>query len=448
MAVHSASNDPTLPLIATDPVGAYNYQQVKLDVGKTGVSLPVTNPYPWHPVGYGDSMGVDAFGRLRVSNPSTLFESSFEYDLQPTWFEPVKVGGGTVTWDSNKRSAILAVSTGATDSAFLQTRQYWPYEKGKSRFVKITGALGTAVANVRRRVGYFDGANGVFLEQTSAALSWTIRSSVSGSVSDANTVTQANWNIDPLDGSGPSGITFDPTKGFIIAIDFQFLGTGRVRCGFNIDGVFVPAHQFLNANRNAVIPYMQTATLPIRWEIANTSASAGASLQAVCCDVESDGGQQDLLGYYFAAANTSDVATSGTRAQAISIRPAVTFNGIVNRMAIIPGAFDAIVASANTLVEVYYNCTVTGGSWGSAGAFSGVEVGTGQSISALGILVQTMFVPTGGGQVRGFGSEQIGSDYPITLDSTGANPRNLTVCVTALSSSGTARCELEWKEIR
>jgi hypothetical protein len=449
MAVHSASNDPTLPEIAADNVGGVNYQQVKLDVGKAGASKPVTNPYPWHPMGYGDSMNLDAFSRLRTSEPSTLFESAFEYDLQATFFEPVTTAGGTVTFDSNKRSAILAVSTGATDSAFLQSRQYWPYEKGKSRLVKMTFLMGTPAANVRRRVGYFDAANGIFLQQTSDGLTLTLRSSVSGSVSDANSVPQASWNIDTMDGTGPSGITLDVTKSQILLLDLQFLGVGRARVAFDIGGVIVPVHQFLNANASSVAPYMQTATLPVRWEIANTAGTVGAtSLQAICCDVESEGGAASPVGYFFSAANATDISTSASRTYALSIRPTTTFNGIVNRMSIVPLEIGALIGSQSVLVEVFYNSTLTGGTWTSVSPLSGVEVGIGQSISVLGVPVDSFWAAEGAGTNRGATSTTLASQFPIGLDSAGTNPRPLTICFTTTTGTGTGRCTIHWKEIR
>lgn len=42
----------------------------------------------------GDTFGIDAFGRTRISEPETLFDSSFEYDLQPLFWDTSLSGGG------------------------------------------------------------------------------------------------------------------------------------------------------------------------------------------------------------------------------------------------------------------------------------------------------------------------------------------------------------------
>lgn len=446
------SNDATLPLIATDDVGGSAFQRVKLDLGGDGVSVPVVSALPVSigsniTVAMGDTMGLDSFGRLRVSQPTTLFESSFEYDYQSSWFEPIVASGGTISFSSNTRSLTLVTPVTNGGSAAMQTRQYFPYEKGKSQLIKATFVLGPAVANVRKRVGYFDADNGVFLEQTAAGLRIVLRSKVSGSVVDTP-AEQADWNLDPLNGSGSSGIALDVTKQQILVIDAQFLGAGRIRVGFNIDGVTIGAHQFLNANRNAVAPYMQTFNLPVRYEIANTDTSAGGTFQIICCDVETEGGVGSPNGFLFSAANAADVNTSGTRAHVLSIRPAATYSGHVNRQVIIPRELAVITASAPALIEVLYASTLTGGSWTVAHGSSSVEYGTGQTIAAAGVPVEQFFVASGGGATRGAGDATIDSQYPLVLDAAGANPRALTIAATALNGNGTVRTALNWKEIR
>jgi hypothetical protein len=65
--------------------------------------------------------------------------------------------------------------------------------------------LGGEKANVRQRVGYFDDNNGIFFQQTNGNKRWVIRSSVSGTPVDTEFASQTDWNIDKLNGEGPSG---------------------------------------------------------------------------------------------------------------------------------------------------------------------------------------------------------------------------------------------------
>ena len=393
----------------------------------------------------------DAFGRLRVSNPFTLFESSFTYDIQPILYEAVQTTSGTVAHDATARAVTLIAAATSGSLAALQSRQYLPYEKGKSQLVKVTFELGAATENVRKRVGYFDATNGFYLESSDAGLSFVRRSSSSGSL--VNTlIPQVSWNMDPLDGTGSSGIELDITKAQILVIDGQWLGVGRVRMGFNVDGGTVYCHEWLHANRHDVAPYTQTFSLPIRWEIESTDTSAGATFKAICAEVESEGGVNSPNGFTFAGVNTANVATSTTRAHLLSIRPATQYpaaSGLVNRTFVIPEELTAIAVSESALVEVFHASTLTGGTWTRPNANSAVEVGVGQTITTPGIPVGAFFVAAGSGpKVTAAAQTGISSTYPLTLDISGANPRALTLAITTLANTGTARGSISWKEIR
>ena len=142
----------------------------------------------------------------------------------------------------------------------------------------LTFVMNTSKTNLRQRVGYFGSNNGFFLEQNGTTIQFVKRSSVTGSVVDTP-ITQSNWNIDKLDGTGPSLLTLDLTSPQILFIDLEWLGVGSVRMGFVINGQFIHCHTFHHANSNTAPKgaYMQTACLPIRQEIENTAATASNS---------------------------------------------------------------------------------------------------------------------------------------------------------------------------
>jgi len=96
-----------------------------------------------------------------------------------------------------------------------------------------------------------------------------------------------------MDGSGPSGITLDVSKAQILIIDMEWLGTGRVRIGFVINGEIHFVHEFQTANVLSVV-YMSTPNLPLRYEIENTGAGGATTLEHLCSTVISEGGVDDL----------------------------------------------------------------------------------------------------------------------------------------------------------
>ena len=243
--------------------------------------------------GYGNTVingntGTDAFGRTRISEPFTLFESQNRYrDGQQV--SSAITGGGSVTYHEDGSNFTLSVGTASGDKVVRQTRRTMLYQPGKSLEVLNTFAFSTLQANLRQRVGYFTVNDGVFFEANGTSLSMVIRSSVTGSVVE-NRVTQANWNQDPMDGTGPSGITLDPTKVQIWWCDIEWLGVGSVRVGFVINGIFYICHVFNHANEISNV-YMTTAILNPRYEIENTAATGAASdMLQICSTVISEGG--------------------------------------------------------------------------------------------------------------------------------------------------------------
>ena len=241
-------------------------------------------------IGGGDgSTAYDAFGRLRVSNPLTIFDSKNVMSKNNLFDEAIVGASSTVTYSTDKSTVNLNVDTPTSSYVIRQSKRVMSYQPGKSLLHFSTFVMDTAQTNLAQRVGMFDNDNGIYFEKTGSTLNWVRRTSTSGSSVD-NPVAQASWNGDKLDGTGASGYTLDTTKACIMFMDFEWLGMGSVRCGFVIDGKFIVAHTFLNAN-NLDTVYMRTANLPIRYMIiAIGTLDSTATLQQVCSTTMIEGG--------------------------------------------------------------------------------------------------------------------------------------------------------------
>lgn len=395
----------------------------------------------------------DAFSRLRVSDAVTLFDSSFEYGLDEDQMAVSTASGATATASTTSGVVTLNVSTTSGSTAIMQSRQYMRYQPGKSQMIVLTGLIGAAASGVTKRFGYFDDLNGIFLEQQgTSGLYWVRRDSTSGSVVD-NAVAQDDWNIDPLDGTGPSGITLDVNDTQIVFIDLQWLGVGRVRCGFDIGGVVVYAHEFLNANNGQVRPYMKTANLPVRWWIQNGDGGSGGSIGAICCTAISEGGFEDARGETFAASATTGRTVASRRAL-LSIRPKATLAGLINRSQILPQDLSVVATGTNiiTLIELVYNPTFTGTpTWTSSSAESSVEYsvhGDAATGAFTGGTVVDAFLLAGTTNQRSATLTQIATRAPLALDIAGANPRALSIVGTDVSGTATCYATMTWRETR
>ena len=232
--------------------------------------------------------GTDAFGRLRVSNPLTIFDSK-NVMSKNTLFDEALTGSGTVTYTANKSTVNLNVTTASGDKVIRQSKRVMSYQPGKSLLILNTFVMQTPEENLKQKVGTFDANNGIFFTADETTLKIVRRTYTSGASVD-DPISQSAWNGDKLDGTGASGYTLNVDKACILFTDYEWLGMGAVRVGFVINGQFIVAHTFYNAN-NLTTVYMQTANLPIRYEIETTGTISGnATLQQVCSTAIIEGG--------------------------------------------------------------------------------------------------------------------------------------------------------------
>lgn len=350
---------------------------------------------------------LDAFGRLRIAQPYTLFDSQNRYQKDPQFSEELATGG-TATHVANESSVDLAVTTTSGSKAVRQSFRSFPYQPGKSLMVLATFVMNAGKENLRQRVGYFNTDNGVFFQVNGTTKSFVLRTNTSGTPSDVRTVNQADWNGDKLDGSGTSGITLDITKAQILYMDFEWLGVGSVRCGFVIDGKFYVCHTFNNANEIDKV-YMTTAILPVRYEIENTGTTASAStMTQICSSVISEGGYDQKAIPQWARRTTTLTGVTTTFVPIVSIRLKSTSLGAV----VIPSVFHAIPIGSTLDYEVVLikNPTLTGPSWTSNS--TNVELDVTATALTGGTIVDLDYVS---GSNQGSGVVSTGEDYNFDL---------------------------------
>lgn len=390
----------------------------------------------------------DAFGRLRVSTPASLFDSQFQYNTLPLLWETTLTAGGTVAHLPNESSIELRVAASG-DSTVRQSRQYVRYQPGKSQLIIMTGVLGAAEAGVRRRFGYFDASNGFFLEQTVDGLFLVKRTNITGTPTDTR-VAQADWNVSTFQGSlvGLAGrITLNATQSQILVIDLQWLGVGRVRVGFEIDGILYYAHEFLHTN---VLPsvYMTTANLPIRYELEATGAITGTkTMKQICSSVTSEGGFDIERGIPRGAGNGITTISVTTRRPVFSIRSSLTFNSIVNRGLIFPEGLDLHAATNSVYWELVLGGTLTGASFASAGSNSIADVDVAATAISGGEVLAVGFAAAGTGTKSGV-SESLLSRLPLTIAANGTAGSALSIVCTGFGgAAAVVAAGLNWREL-
>ena len=401
-----------------------------------------------------DSPSQTAFGNLRAAEPTTIFDSQNQYNKSPFFWEDVLTGGGSTTHLPNESTVRMDVTASSGDKVVRQTHSYHRYQPGKSQLLYITCVSGVIKANTRQRWGYFDASNGVFFEQDGTNLKVVERTFTGGSASDANAVNQSAWNLDKLNGTGPSGITIDNTKAQIFVFDLQWLGVGRVRMGIiSGTGQIIYCHEFRNANALTTV-YMTTANLPIRFELENTGASAsGTSLRQICASVQSEGGFEVDRGIAFCAAQPASVNVT-TRRPILSIRPRLTFNSIATRAVQIARMVASIYDQNNdSYYEILYGglpsrIALTGASWVNVDTnSSAVEYDITASAISGGTLLHSGFATTGAGSQSAVVNEILPERLALTLDVAGTTQDILSVVVTSMNATAHNAATLCWMEI-
>lgn len=393
----------------------------------------------------------DAFGRLRTSGLTTLFDSTQQYDTSPLLWDTKIVGTGSVTHLPNESATMLEVGTASGDKVCVQTKEYIRYQPGKSQLIFNTGVLGTPKENCTKYIGYGDDENGVFFGQDGDGTFVLLRSKKSGTVSDSRKVYQEDWNMDRLNGLDASGVIADWTGSEIFIIDIEWLGVGRVRCGLDIAGVVVYVHEFLNDNEGANAgAYMTTANLPVRYEIVNTGTTASATqLEKICSMVGSEGGIQETAAYPFVSTVRSAVsAPTTTPVPLVAIRPALTFNGIPNRSRLLVDQVKAFCTSGSAVIEVYYNPTITGGSWSAVNASSAVEENLSMTGFSGGLVVSRFIVSGGNSSSISPVAEEIFDRLPFGIGIDADTPITLLVAAYEDSSNPVCSALVSWREVR
>lgn len=404
----------------------------------SGQPLPVTTQ--------SNSTATDAFGRLRTSAPLTLFDSSHRYKDNGLWTTATGTGG-TTTFDANAGLVTLNTTTASGSSIVRETTKCFSYQPGKSLLVMSTFVMNAPQTNLRQRVGYYGANNGIFFEQDGTTILFVERSSVTGSVVETR-VSKASWNIDPMDGSGPSGYTLDLTKAQILWTDIEWLGLGTVRIGFIINGEFVHCHSFHHANL-ITSTYITTASLPLRYEITNTNTTAASStLKQICSTVISEGGYE-LRGLQQAIGTTItapySMAVAGTFYPIISIR----FKSTALDAIVILTAISLLgTSSTNYLWRVVASPTTTGGTWVSAGTNSSVEYNlTGTATTGGRVLAQGYFASTNQTTAPVDILKEALFKFQLERDGLTSTPYELSIVMTAAAVTSSVHASMDWEEI-
>lgn len=389
------------------------------------------------------SPAFDGFGRLRISNPFTLFDSKLLHDKMPLlWDEATVSGSGFTSTHLINEAAVEIVSDGTEGKFVRQTFMRFNYQPGKAQSVLLTGVL--------------DPTNTANLEVVR-------RSDTTGSAQDTIVSGEGlNGDSNP-NGYGTDCIDIDLSKTQIWTTDMEWLGVGTARMGLVRSGQPYFLHYFNNDNISEKV-YMRTPNLPLRYEMEVTATETitrigyfddnnglffqaripkgPQSMKCICGTVISEGGQDEngIVRAVSTGATQLDANVAGTLYAMIGIRLKAThLDKVVKQISL------SILSASNADYEyqLVLNPTV-------AGTFTYADQTNSAVQTALGATANTV---TGGTLIlSGFGSGQSNIFEEIKNaihlgSSISGTPDQIVLCVRPLAANLDAYGSLVWREL-
>lgn len=189
------------------------------------------------------------------------------------------------------------------------------------------------------------------------------------------------WNIDKLDGTGPSGKTLQLSAANIFLVDFEWLGVGRVRYGTVIDGKICYCHEFNNAG-NVQGAYIKTPNLPVRAELRQVG-SGQSSMKMICSSVMSEAGA-DFTGVTRSVDSGAKITNIPTDARRAIVGVRLQYNKLDSVNEVLNASVMLLPKSASTQApfkyELLHNPTLASvGTWANATDDSNFQYWNGNS---------------------------------------------------------------------
>jgi hypothetical protein len=299
----------------------------------------------------------DAFARLRVSNPYTLFDGQNRFALSNVFFSNIQTGGSVINIVAENTANLVTIA-----SACVVTRQskyYFPYQPGKSLLFIGSFCMYPKQTGLTQRVGYFDDMNGIYFELSDSTM-YIVKRNAGTNLR----IAQQDWNSNKLS-------ILDPSNVQLFFVDIEWLGVGTVRCGFFMHGFPVICHKFHHANQTNGV-YMTTACLPVRYQIINSGTAPICGLKQICSTVLSEGGYESRNSSAFSQKTGAISFTTGTTKPAISIRLKQGYQGAIVYLRDI---FCAMTTANDVgFWFIYKNATLTGASFTNHASSFNVDI--------------------------------------------------------------------------
>lgn len=399
----------------------------------------------------------DFLYRIRTTQPRQLFQAQWGFNGQPLAWSSQNTGGGTIVEpDTTGHNFIKFTTTSASgDKAVYQTKRYFRYQPSRTHSLTFAAGFGEIKTNLVKKVGQFDdsaidGSNGFYVQQDGDGFKFVVASTSSGSQTFLERL-RGTWNVDNLDGTGPSGISLtDEELGNVVIwnIDYSWYGASGVQFNVINGSTRIVCHEETFSFINPDFPFTKTAFLPLRIETENTGTVTGGgevTIGSISYDIEN--GEAIEFGYQWSASSgTNAITISNSGTIVMAVRCKATVNGIENRGVLLPNNID-ILTTGDCFLEILVGGQATGGTWIDRGAESIAEYNLTSTGYTGGRVIKEGFVASGGGRASGALVSSFVSDLFVSIDSLNGTQDAVAVRCTRLTNNTQVFPAVGWREI-
>lgn len=367
-----------------------------------------------------------AFGELLVAEVTGLIQLQFTYNLIPEMVTPSATTGGTVI--SSPPFALLSASP--SSSASFQSNTSVHYKTGQGSAVLFTCAFTSGIANNQQYAGVGNTVNGFFFGYNGSTFGILYRNN------SVDTWTyQVSWNQDGFNGTGPSGVTLDPTKGNLYKIQYQWLGFGNIN--FLIEnpntGTLSLVHQIKYPN-SSTSTSLTNPTIPLYAINTSTNAAGTVQMKIPCMAAFLEGVFVDdntrfgVMGSAFTATGL-----------VLAIRNNLTYNNLTNTKLVQPDFSSLATTGANvSRFDYILNPTLAGTN------YTPVNTSTGFSVVSFSTTATSI---TGGRVILSYYIAATSFDNIFLNDlAVLLNPGDVLAIQANISASTTVSATLSWFE--
>jgi len=365
------------------------------------------------------------------------------------WDEIVTGASSSSVHDEYLGMVKMTVGPNVGDKVYRQTKRVQRYIPGRQGEVSMTVIFGTPTTGIRRRFGMFDELNGFFFEDSGdGTYRCVLRRNSALGVVDEESFARDDWNVDKLDGTGPSGITANPNNIQHMSIEYEWYGAGMVEWNFIIDNNKYPIHRIYHANR---VPntWAAKAALPVRIEIENIGGTAGTHTFYQGSHSFATEGTTTLLGRQ-KSISTPITGKSTDGSNTFIPMVAIRLKSTALDSVVIPDEFSAATLdNTNIFVRAIELPTVTGGTWVSFSDDSAVEYNiTATGYSGGNVLSTTFVNGTNQGTAFTFPERSITQLLRNTTTTLGDTSGIFLLAIASVGANKDGFASLGWIEVR